>query len=79
MKCTGKTKAGSDCKHRAIVVVGGLAVCEYHIPQARKLWFSVQDKMSDKIALSALGDERFLQSYYQFKWYRGKIFIGAGA
>jgi len=75
MRCTGTKKDGSVCKNRAVVVVGGTAVCEYHIHQARKLWFNVVNDLSPDIAISALADQRYLIPDYTFSWYQGNVFV----
>lgn len=72
MKCTGTKKDGSLCHNRAQVVCGGLAVCEYHIPQAKKLFYDAN--IPTDIKASALADQRFLTSE-PLIWYRGNPFL----
>lgn len=72
MKCTGIRKDGMECHNHADVVCGGLAVCEYHIPQAKKLFYDAD--LPTAIKISALADQRFLTKS-TFKWFRGNPFV----
>jgi hypothetical protein len=42
-KCVATTKAGRQCWHMATTMAGGLAVCDWHVGYAMRLWRHMQE------------------------------------
>ena len=57
-KCVATTKKGKKCWAMAELMVGGLAVCHYHIGYASRLWKEVKNSLPSDIRESAERDTR---------------------
>lgn len=58
MRCTGTTRTGKQCRWPATTVVGGCAVCGYHVRQADRLWRDVRDSLPEPVRAAAERDSR---------------------
>lgn len=54
MRCNGTTKQGKQCRWPAETVVGGIAVCKFHIHQAESLFADVQHAAQENTAYGRL-------------------------
>ena len=55
-RCVMDKRAGGRCKCRAIMLIGGLAVCQWHQVAASKLYEKVQDSIPGDVHVAALRD-----------------------
>ena len=51
MRCTGTTKQGKRCRWPATEIAGGIAVCEYHVRQALRVFDEVECRNKDRYAV----------------------------
>lgn len=58
MRCVMDKRAGGRCPGRSVVVVGGLAVCKYHVRAAERLYREVESSLPGEVKAAAMRDDR---------------------